>query len=74
MSTTRYQEGSVERVKRAKGPDMWVYRYRQTIDGKRLHRGRVLGTVKELKSKAEANELPRISARRSTQRRLARRK
>jgi integrase len=54
MSTTRYQQGSVERVKRAKGPDVWVYRYRQTIDGKRLHRSRVLGTVKELKSKAEA--------------------
>ncbi len=54
MSTTRYQEGTVERVKRAKGPDVWVYRYRQTVDGKRLHRGRVLGTVKELKSKAEA--------------------
>jgi hypothetical protein len=54
MPVTRLQEGSIDRVKRAKGPDVWVYRYRQTVDGKRLHRSRVLGTVKQYKSKTEA--------------------
>jgi integrase len=54
MSTTRYQEGSIERVKRAKGPDIWVFRFRETVNGERLHRSRVLGTVKEFKSKADA--------------------
>jgi integrase len=54
MPVTRYQEGSIERVKRAKGPDVWVYRFRQTVDGRRTHRSRVLGTVKEYKSKADA--------------------
>jgi integrase len=52
--TPRYQQGSVERVKRAKGPDVWVYRFRQDVDGRRLHRSRVLGTVKEYKSKTDA--------------------
>jgi integrase len=54
MPVTRYQEGSVERVKRAKGADVWVYRFRQSVDGKRLHRSRIIGTVKEYKSKADA--------------------
>src|SRR5579875_3169163 len=54
MPTTRFQEGSVERVKRAKGPDVWVYRYRQSADDRRVHRSRVLGTVKRIKSKADA--------------------
>jgi integrase len=54
MPATRYQQGSIERVRRANGPDVWVYRYRQTADGQRLHRSRVLGTVKEFKTKADA--------------------
>jgi integrase len=54
MSVTRYQEGSIERVRRSKGPAVWVLRYRQDVDGKRVHRSRVLGTVKEFKSKADA--------------------
>jgi len=54
MSVTRYQTGSIERVKRAKGPDVWVYRFRETVDGERLYRSRVLGTVKEYKNKTEA--------------------
>jgi integrase len=54
MPVTRFQEGSIARVKRAKGPDVWVYRYRQDVDGRRLHRSRVLGTVKEYKSKTDA--------------------
>lgn len=33
MPVTRYQEGSIERVKRAKGPDLWAFRYRQGVDG-----------------------------------------
>ena len=54
MPVTRFQEGSVERVKRAKGPDVWVFRFRESINGKRVHRSRVLGTVKQIKSKTEA--------------------
>lgn len=54
MSITRYQEGTVTRVSRANGPDVWVYRYRLTEGGKRTHKSRVLGTIKEYKTKADA--------------------
>ncbi len=41
-----YQEGSVERVHRAKGPDQWVYRWWSTTpEGKRLHRSKVIGSI-----------------------------
>ncbi len=42
----RYQEGSLERVPRAKGPDVWVYRWReQRPDGRRVQKKRVIGTL-----------------------------
>jgi integrase len=51
MSSRYYQEGSLERVTRAKGPDVWMYRWR---DGNRIQRKKVLGNVDRLKTKAEA--------------------
>jgi integrase len=51
MSTRYYQEGSLERVSRAKGPDVWIYRWR---DSSRVQRKKVLGNVERLKTKAEA--------------------
>ena len=47
----RYQEGSLDRVHRAKGPDVWVYRWRETTpEGKRIQRKRVIGTVEQYKT------------------------
>lgn len=51
MSTTtrshRYQEGSIARVTRAKGPDVWVYRWRELQDdGSRVQRKKTIGDVK----------------------------
>lgn len=51
MSTTRYQEGSFARVHRAKGPDVWVFRYR---DENRKHRARTIGTVNDYATLADA--------------------
>lgn len=51
MSKRYYQEGSLERVSRAKGPDVWVYRWR---DENRVQRKKVLGNIERLKTKAEA--------------------
>jgi hypothetical protein len=43
---SRYQEGSIDRVPRAKVPDVWVYRWRKPApDGKRVQHKRVIGTV-----------------------------
>ena len=50
-----YQEGSIDRVPRAKGPDVWVYRWREpALTGKRVQHKRVIGTVDEHKTLAEA--------------------
>jgi integrase len=46
VRTPRYQEGSVTRVKRAKGPDVWVYRWREVDDdGNRVQRKQIVGNV-----------------------------
>jgi len=51
----RYQEGTIERVARAKGPDVWVYRWRETgADGKRVQRKRVIGTIAKYRTASKA--------------------
>lgn len=57
MSTTRnsrYQEGSIDRVKRAKGPDVWVFRWRELQpDGTRVQRKKTIGNAKQFPRKAD---------------------
>jgi integrase len=44
-------------VKRAKGPDAWVYRWRETqADGSRAHRKQVVGDVNRFKTKSDAKK------------------
>jgi integrase len=44
-------------VKRAKGPDAWVYRWRETqADGSRVHRKQVVGDVNRFKTKSDAKK------------------
>jgi integrase len=53
--TNRYQQGTVERVHRAKGPDAWVFRWREVLpNGKRVQRKRVIGTVTQYKTLSAA--------------------
>ena len=55
MSKTRYQQGSVRRVKRKSGPDVWVFRWRSThADGSKKENNRVIGTVLEHRNLAAA--------------------
>lgn len=50
-----YQEGSIDRVPRAKGPDVWVYRWREPApNGKRVQHKRVIGSVEQHKTLTEA--------------------
>ncbi len=52
---TRYQQGMISRVKRKQGPDCWIFRWRETdVNGKRVRRKVVLGTVKEYPTEASA--------------------
>jgi len=55
LSKTRYQQGSVRRVKRGNGPHIWVFRWQSThSDGSRKKNNRVIGTVLEYRTKAAA--------------------
>jgi integrase len=60
MSTTtlnnRYQEGSIERVKRAKGrADVWVFRWRELQeDGRRVQKKRTIGDLNRFPKLADA--------------------
>ncbi|HEY2038331.1 MAG TPA: site-specific integrase [Edaphobacter sp.] len=57
MSKTRYQQGSIRRVARKKGPDVWVFRWIDTrADGSRKENNRVIGTVLEYRTKAAAEK------------------
>lgn len=53
-----YQEGFIERVQRANGPDRWVYRWWSSPgpDGTRSHRSRVIGTVTRFPTLAKAKQ------------------
>jgi integrase len=53
----RYQEGSIERVKRAKGPDVWVYRWRERqADGSRAQKKKVIGDVNRYPTQSAAKK------------------
>lgn len=44
----RYQEGSIQRVVRAKGPDVWAFRWREELPaGRRVQRKKNVGNVKD---------------------------
>jgi integrase len=55
VTRNRYQEGSIDLVKRAKGPNVWVYRWREaTPDGRRVQRKKTIGDNKRYKTESEA--------------------
>jgi hypothetical protein len=52
---TRYQQGSVQREKRQSGPDVWIFRWRETgPDGIGKQRKAIVGTVESLATEAAA--------------------
>lgn len=57
LSRTRYQQGSIRRLKRKHGPDVWVFRWRNIhTNGLRKETTRVIGTVLEYRTKAAAEK------------------
>lgn len=57
MSAARYQEGSIERAKRAKGPDIWVYRWREPDEhGVRVQKKKVIGNLDRYPTKKAAKQ------------------
>lgn len=52
-----YQQGTIQRVKRKRGPDVWVFRYRRYLsDGTSERVAKQIATVEECPSKAKAKE------------------
>ena len=57
MKRKRYQAGSLHRKKRAKGPDVWVLRYREAQqDGKTAQRSIIVGTMDQYSTKTKAQK------------------
>jgi integrase len=55
ITRQRYQSGTVQKVKRAKGPQMWVYRWRVLApDGTRVQRKQTIGSVEKYKTESAA--------------------
>jgi len=51
----RYQRGSLTTEVRAKGPDVWVYRWREsTGEGRKVQRKRIIGTKKQYPTESSA--------------------
>src|SRR5260370_14981319 len=51
---TRYQQGTLDRVRRKEGPDCWIFRWRETDDnGKRVRRNKVVGTAEDYPAKTK---------------------
>ncbi len=70
MKRPRYQFGSLYTESRKSGPDVWVYRWRETnLEGRRQLRKQILGTVQEIPTQDDglrAAETYRLSANRNT--------
>jgi len=70
LKRPRYQFGTLYQETRRNGPDVWVYRWREALAfGKRKLRKQIVGNVRELRTKAEAQqavEALRLSANRQT--------
>ncbi len=57
MKRSRYQFGTLYAEARRSGPDVWVYRWRELNEqGKRQLRKKVVGTVHEYRTQAEAQQ------------------
>jgi integrase len=54
ITSSRYQQGTVERTKRAKGPDVYVFRWREMQGDQRVQRKKVIGSVERFKNKTAA--------------------
>ncbi len=53
----RYQKGSLQRVKRKKGPAVWIFRwYEIQADGSKAYRKTAIGTVEEYKTERDARQ------------------
>jgi len=53
---SRFQQGSILKLKRKSGPDVWVFRWYDESSGTRTYKKRTLGTVAEMPQKRDAEK------------------
>src|ERR1051326_7227503 len=54
---TCFQHGCLTRRERRRGPDVWVFQFRETgSDGKRIQRKVTVGTVEQYRTRAAAEQ------------------
>ena len=57
LTRETFQSGSLTIEKRANGADVWIFRWRESgPDGQRIQRKKIVGTLKELPTKAKAEK------------------
>lgn len=54
--SSRFQNGSLNRVKNKTREDSWLFRYYDEVDGNRVHRNIRVGGVRELPSRKDAEK------------------
>jgi hypothetical protein len=64
---SRFQQGSLLKLKRKGGPDMWVFRWYEETDGTRVYRKRNIGTVVQLPLRRDAEKAAPLFESTSTQ-------
>jgi site-specific recombinase XerD len=55
--STRFQQGSLMRVKNKTTPDTWFFRYYESRDGRRVHRNLKIGSVSEFPLRKDAEKV-----------------
>lgn len=57
LRRNRYQNGCLTIEKRSSGPNVWVYRWRESVgNGRKVQRKRIIGTVKEFPTETAARK------------------
>jgi len=56
MQAQRYQRGSLSLVKRKSKPDTWVFRYYMELNGRRVYKKQIVGTVVEFPKRKDAEK------------------
>jgi hypothetical protein len=56
VGSNRFQNGSLTLVKNKTTDDSWLFRFYEDVEGRRVHRNRKIGTVKELPRRRDAEK------------------
>jgi integrase len=56
----RYQQGSLFRLKRKSCADVWVFRWYEDIDGKRIYKKQIIGDVRQIRTRRQAERAVQV--------------